>query len=188
MNAGPLLSWFRSLIFDTQIVPSTKSTTKSILWNAAHKFEMKTIHFNFYYITTIKKKSIILLEFFLKSDWFRNSSTPVTWTLKGNENQFELAGNSSYPISSYRGSTVVSLCQALAQCRRAKKASVQWNSERAMKSINGGKREPVSIFWNTSIRPLPRPLPEKPFLVSKCQNVKRCGVGGVSQARLVCQR
>ena len=113
------------------------------------KFEMKTIHFNFHY--TINHPPTI----FLKSEWFRSSRTLVTRTLKGNENQFELAGNSSYPISGYRGSTVLSLYQALAQCRRAKKASV--------------RRTSVSIFWNTSIHPLPRPLPEKPFLVSKSQ-------------------
>ena len=128
------------------------------------KFEMKTIHFNFHY--TINHPPTI----FLKSEWFRSSRTLVTRTLKGNENQFELAGNSSYPISSYRGSTVVSLCQDLAHRRRAKKPRVQWNSERAK---NGGKRANVSIFCNTSIHLVPRPLPEKPFLVSKCQISKR---------------
>ena len=128
------------------------------------KFEMKTIHFNFHY--AINHPPTI----FLKSEWFRNSRTLVTRTLKGNENKFELEGNQSYPISSYRGSTVVSLCRDLAYCRRAKKPSVQLNSERAK---NGGKRASVSIFCNTSIHPVPRPLPEKPFLVSKCQISKR---------------
>ena len=41
---------------------------------------------------------------------------------------------------------------------------------------------PVSIFSNTSIRPLPCPLPQKPLLKLKinvkCQNIKRCIVEG----------
>ena len=66
-----------------------------------------------------------------------------------------------------------SLFQVVGQCGRAKKASEQWNSEEAK---NGWKREgesPVSIFSNTSIRPVPRPLLEKRFLMSNCQMSKR---------------
>jgi len=35
------------------------------------------------------------------------------------------------------------------------------------------REEPVSIFSNTSIHPLPHPLSERPFLESKCQMSKR---------------
>ena len=65
-----------------------------------------------------------------------------------------------------------SLFQVVGQCGRAKKASEQWNSERAK---NGAKREGeslVSIFSNTSILPVPRPLLEKRFLVSNYQMSK----------------
>ena len=40
------------------------------------------------------------------------------------------------------GRAVSSLCQALGQCRRAKKAGEQWKSKRAK---NGGKREDENL-------------------------------------------
>lgn len=61
-----------------------------------------------------------------------------------------------------------SLFQVVGQGGRAKKASERWNSERAK---NG--ESPVSIFSNTSIRPVPRPRLEKRFLVSNCEMSKR---------------
>ena len=63
-----------------------------------------------------------------------------------------------------------SLCQqALGQCRRAEKAYAS-----AVKKRVSEKQweEPVSIFTNTTARTLPRPLPEKPFLVSERQTLK----------------
>ena len=70
-----------------------------------------------------------------------------------------------------------SLCQAVGRWRRGRNASEQWSSERAKKQREERRREPLSIFSIISIHPPPRSLPEKLFLVSKCQNFKRCGVG-----------
>ena len=58
-----------------------------------------------------------------------------------------------------------SLCHALGQSGRAKMVSEQ--------EKNGEmRREPISIFLNTAKRPLPRPRPEKLFLLPKCQKVR----------------
>ena len=62
---------------------------------------------------------------------------------------------------------------------KQKKASEQWNSEQGSEKWREDRRgelkELVSIFLNTTICPLPCQLPEKPFLVSKCQSVKSWG-------------
>ena len=59
-------------------------------------------------------------------------------------------------VLEFRSLFLIRLGQAPGQCRRAKKANGQRNGERAK---NDGKRwrreEPVSIFSNTAIRPLP---------------------------------
>ena len=60
-----------------------------------------------------------------------------------------------------------SLCQALGQCRQAKKrASSEIATERKMAGREKGK-QPVSIFTNITVCPLPRSLHEKSFLVLK---------------------
>ena len=69
--------------------------------------------------------------------------------------------------------TSTRLCQALGQCRRAKKPSEQLNSERAK---NGGRREgeePVSVFLITSICP-PSPLSEKQMSKLKSYSCSTC--------------
>ena len=60
-----------------------------------------------------------------------------------------------------------SLCQALGQCRQTKKrASSEIATERKMAGREKGK-QPVSIFTNITVCPLPRSLHEKSFLVLK---------------------
>ena len=49
--------------------------------------------------------------------------------------------------------------------QRCKRAVKQQKSEKLREARRG---EPVSIFQNTSNYPLPHPLPEEMFLVSKC--------------------
>ena len=53
---------------------------------------------------------------FIDKFW-KYSRAPVTRTLKGNEKQFELAGNSSYPSSSYRRSTVTESVHFSPSCK-----------------------------------------------------------------------
>ena len=59
---------------------------------------------------------------------------------------------------------------------RKKQASSEIASER--KRVGREKGESVSFFCSTSLCPQSRPLPEKPFLLLKCQNIKSCCVGG----------
>ena len=57
-----------------------------------------------------------------------------------------------------------SLCQALGQCK--KRASSEIATKRKMAGREKGK-QPVSIFTNITVCPLPRSLHEKSFLVLK---------------------
>ena len=71
-----------------------------------------------------------------------------------------------------------SLCQALGQCRQTKKrASSEIATERKMAGREKGK-QPVSIFTNITVCPLPRSLHEKSFLVLKDRSSGRGGGGG----------
>ena len=86
-----------------------------------------------------------------------------------------------------------SLCQAwhnqvksVSADERKKRASSEKASERKMRGRER-RGKPASISANTSVRPLPHSLPEKPFLVSKWRMLKYQNVPcrRVSHARFV---